>query len=528
MSRPVRTRTLLIVLAVLTIITLPWAVFTARADLSFGPHEAQYRLTADARLTFDFGPLGTLLVPAADYLPLGLGAEVVIGEIPVSGVAADTSSAGAEAGAGSGTIDALGGDIASYASLFSAPQTQIDIVVAGLTREILIRWALAVCLLTLAVVVGAVILGPVRSAALRRALNRRRLTAIGVLVVLLGAGTTAILNRPAPLRPDPAFTGTPLAGAQVTGRLGGIIDQAFTAVKDFSDDNDAFYDAVLARLRTDWTNRPLSGDWSAAGMVPPAGGGDVSTFVFSSDVHCNIGMARVVGEVTRLTGADGLIDAGDTTMTGTSAENYCLDVLADELPKGLPRMFVKGNHDSQETARHARRSGWTVLDDSVGEMSGVRFFGGPDPRRTVFGSGPQLETTLSADDYAARLRDEACSADFDIMLVHDPRIAQPALDSGCAPYALSGHWHRRVGPEADGRGVRYVSSTTGGALANALTPGPLRMDAEVSILRIDNRTKTPIDVQVITVTPGQDVKIGEWTRFPQPRPLVAQPTGERR
>ncbi|NNV09191.1 metallophosphoesterase, partial [Geobacillus sp. MMMUD3] len=201
--------------------------------------------------------------------------------------------------------------------------------------------------------------------------------------------------------PDPAFAGTPLAGSQVTGRLGGIIDQAFTAVRDFSEDNDAFYDAVLAGLRGAWSERPLSGDWTSQGMVPPpAGKAGVSTFVLSSDVHCNIGMARVVGAVTRLSGADALIDAGDVTMTGTSAENYCIDVLGNELPEGLPRMFVKGNHDSQETARHARRSGWTVLDDSTAELAGVRFFGGPDPRRTVFGSGPQLETELTADEYA--------------------------------------------------------------------------------------------------------------------------------
>ncbi|MBU5890058.1 hypothetical protein JVV71_22365, partial [Vibrio cholerae O1] len=75
-------------------------------------------VTADSRLTLDFGPLGTLLVPAGDYLPLGLGVSVDIGEIPVSGAAEDTTSAsGGAADSGGGTIDALGGDIASYASL---------------------------------------------------------------------------------------------------------------------------------------------------------------------------------------------------------------------------------------------------------------------------------------------------------------------------------------------------------------------------------------------------------------------------
>ncbi|MDN6527905.1 MAG: metallophosphoesterase, partial [Brevibacterium sp.] len=175
------------------------------------------------------------------------------------------------------------------------------------------------------------------------------------------------------------------------------------------------------------------------------------------------------------------------------------------------------------TTSHARTQGWKVLEDSSAQMSGVTFFGGPDPRRTVFGSGPQLETDLTADQYAQNLRTEACASDFDIMVIHDPRIGAPSLRSGCATYSLSGHWHKRVGPETLGSGVRYVSSTTGGALANALTPGPLKMDAELSILRVDNRTKRPIDVQIVTVSPDKTVTIDPWRTFPRPVPLIAQP-----
>ncbi|MGO2037788.1 MAG: metallophosphoesterase family protein [Brevibacterium sp.] len=550
MSPRRRTSTLLITLAVVALATLPWSLFTARADLTFGPHEAQYRLTADSRLTVDFGPLGRLLVPAEDYIPLGLGLRVDIGEIPVSGVSADegrTSASqrrdadgglgdgrsAAEAVPGGGAVDALGGDIASYASLFSAPQAQVDQVVEGLSREILSRWALAVCLITGVLVGVAVVLGPTRLDGVMRAFVGKELIGIGLVTVLVLAGLgTAVLRRPEPLVADPAFDGTPLAGSQVTGRLGGIIDTAFTAVKDFSDDNDAFYDQVLANLRAQWNQRPLTGNWSDRGLVPPAGvgtGGDtgagegVSTFVFGSDIHCNIGMARVVGAVAGMSGADAYIDGGDITMTGTSAENYCLDVLDDELPDGLPRMMVKGNHDSTETSGHAKSRGWKVLEDSTAEMAGVTFFGGPDPRRTVFGSGAQLETDLTADQYAQKLRTEACETEFDIMLIHDAKVGAPTLRSGCAQYALSGHWHRRVGPETFGSGVRYLSSTTGGALANALTPGPLKMNAELSILRVDNATKRPIDVQIITVTPDEVVTIEPWVRFPTPLPLAAQP-----
>ena len=548
-----RTSALIALLAMVAVVTLPWAVFSARADLSFGPHEAQYQITADSRLTVDFGPLGKLLVPADKYLPLGLGLTVDIGEIPVSGSKEDDAHTSAsqrrsdasapaetsetsESGAGGGAVDALGGDIASYASLFSAPQAQVDQVVDGMSKEILSRWALAICIISGVVVAAAFILGPVRLAGIGRAFAGKELIGIVLVTILVLASVgTAVLTRPQPLDADPAFDGTPLEGAQVTGRLGGVIDTAFKAVKDFSEDNDAFYDEVLANLRSQWGTRPLTGNWSDRGMVPPADAdrsgnaqaqplsADVSTFVFGSDLHCNIGMARVVGAVARMSQADAYIDGGDVTMTGTSAENYCLDVLDDELPDQLPRMIVKGNHDSTETTDHARIKGWKVLNDSTAGMSGVTFFGGPDPRRTVFGSGPQLETDLTADQYAQKLSTEACASDFDIMLIHDARIGAPSLRNGCAEYSLSGHWHKRVGPETLGSGVRYISSTTGGALANALTPGPLKMDAELSILRVDNRTKRPIDVQIVTVSPDKKVTIEPWVTFPRPVPLVAQP-----
>ena len=536
-----RITALVITLAAVALVTLPWALFTSRADLTFGPHEAQYRVTADSRLTVDFGPLGRLLVPAEDVIPLGLGLHVDIGEIPVSGDSDDEERPAADleavADPGGGTVDALGGDIASYASLFTAPQAQIDQVIAGLSQEILTRWALAVCLITGGLVGLAFFLGPTRAEIVIRAFAGKELLGIGLALVLVLTGLgTVVLNRPKPIVADPAFADTPLAGSQVTGRLGGIIDTAFGAVQDFAADNDAFYDDVLGALRAQWDSRPITGNWSDRGLVPPAGvgapagdsgdgggGRGVSTFVYGSDIHCNIGMARVVGAVAGMSRADAYIDGGDISMTGTSAENYCLDVLDDELPEKLPRMIVKGNHDSRETTQHAKTRGWTVLEDSAAELSGVTFFGAADPRRTVFGSGPQLETDLTADQYAQRLRDEACAADFDIMLIHDPAVGAPSLRSGCADYALSGHWHRRVGPENFGSGTRYVSSTTGGALANALTPGPLKMNAELSIIRVDNETKRPIDVQVITVTPDKQVQIGQWVRFPEPRPLVGQP-----
>ena len=257
MSSRRRTTCLLLALAVVALVTLPWALFTSRADLTFGPHEAQYRVTADSRLTVDFGPLGELLVPAEDYIPLGLGLHVDIGEIPVSGDDRDEERPAADPDEvkdpGGGSIDALGGDIASYASLFSSPQAQIDQVVEGLSREVLTRWALAVCLVTGGLVGLAAFLGSQRLDGIVRALVGKELIGICLVIVLVLTGLGGlVLNRPKPIAADPAFDGTPLAGSQVTGRLGGVIDTALTAVQDFAEDNDAFYDQVLAALRQQW------------------------------------------------------------------------------------------------------------------------------------------------------------------------------------------------------------------------------------------------------------------------------------
>ena len=106
-----RITALVITLAAVALVTLPWALFTSRADLTFGPHEAQYRITADSRLTVDFGPLGKVLVPTEDVIPLGLGVHVDIGEIPVSGESADDERPAADPDAvadpGGGSVDAL-------------------------------------------------------------------------------------------------------------------------------------------------------------------------------------------------------------------------------------------------------------------------------------------------------------------------------------------------------------------------------------------------------------------------------------
>ncbi len=505
-----------VVLACLLLVA-PWAALTARTEANFGPHVADYSITTDTTVTIDLGALGSVRMPATDILPFGLGVLIEVGEIP------------AESALGGTALDAVGEDVAAYATFFASPEAQFDIVARGLLIDALFRAAGAG--LGLAALIGVVVVlrGPPDRSTPR---SRRRLTVglvSGTALACLLAVLLVPIQRPRPIEPNPGFAGTPLAGAEVTGRLSGVIDEAAGLVSGFIEDNDAFYDAATTALDTAWEDRPFEARWSsAAALVPPpdprTGGhaGEVVTAVFGSDLHCNVGMARIVGEVAERTGADLYLDGGDITMTGTPAENYCVDALSHQLPDGLPRVFVKGNHDSLDTARHAADTGWTVLDNGVVEVAGLRIHGGADPRRTVFGSpAPVLETGETAQEFADRMADEACEADAAVTLIHDPRHALPALESGCARFALSGHWHRRVGPEPYAQGSRYVGSTTGGALADALTPGPLKMPAELTVLRFDADTGSPLDLQVVTVGMDARVSFAPWQPVPPPGPWAA-------
>ncbi|GAA2100259.1 metallophosphoesterase family protein [Brevibacterium salitolerans] len=551
MPRLRRALRMLAALVLCCLVAAPVAVLTARAQSTFGPHEAVYSVTTDGALEADFGPLGSLVLPAGDVLPGRLGVHIEVGEIP------------AEYGMEDATVDALGGDAAAYAALFADPGAQGRVVAAALLRDAALRTAVMGGALFAVGAAVRLLLGgsrrrglltaiPADGSALSRlpsgvveASPRLRLGAAATVAAVVLGGAVLPIDRDREIRPDPVFEDTPLAGAQVTGRLSGIIDEAAKAVADMLGDTDAFYSEVRAGLAAAWPQRPLSPRWrsgedgvpgpaAAAGPAEGGAGGedapaappaapedtDVATLVWTSDIHCQTGMSRTIGDVIAWSGADLHIDGGDVTMTGTEAENVCVDSVARSVPDGVPTVFVKGNHDSEDTVARAKEVGWTVLEGEPVEVAGLTLLGDSDPRRTVFPSGDVLERGETGEEFAARMAEAACAADEDLFVIHDPRQAEDALGRGCADHALSGHWHRRVEPEQLGRGVRTVGSTTGGALADALTPGPLKMPAEMSLIRVDRSTGAPIDVQYITVGMDAAVEFSEWIPFPSPRPLV--------
>lgn len=535
-----------------------FGVTTASVQASLGPHLARYDVTTDATVTIDLGPLGTLQIDSP--LPLTLGVRATVQEIPADLTELTQAT----------TLQALSGDLAAYLQFFSGPEAAVQDVAIALAQDAALRTGLALLVLVGAGLGLGALLGGARRRDLRAAVHaRRRAIAGGTAVVLAGAtvltSSLAPDDRPTVTRTTSAvFDGTPLAGARVTGRLGGVIDTYGGYAVDVWRQNEQFYQAADDALVVAWGSwqaeqdalvQGATGDGATPGATAGAGSDAVGpTFAASleptgsptaaaapptatatptegpvvdpvvlvlvSDLHCNVGMAQVMGTLATLAEADAVIDAGDTTMNGTSVEQYCVTSFARAVPAGVPLVTSPGNHDSAETSRVYARAGATVLDGSVVEVAGLRLLGDSDPNETRIGGGTSTAAEESAPEAGRRLAEVACDdGDVDLLVIHTPTVGDQALEDGCVPAQVSGHYHRRVGPEPVGAGVRYISSSTAGATLGQPTVGPLRGVATLTVLRADRETGALLDLQVVEVTPQATVTVRDrepWPPLPEP------------
>jgi len=249
------------------------------------------------------------------------------------------------------------------------------------------------------------------------------------------------------------------------------------------------------------------------------------TALVISDLHCNVGMAEVVGEAVRRSGAQVVLNAGDTVIAGTAVEKFCVDALAGAIPDGVPVVVADGNHDSEITSGQERAVGFDVLDGEPGVVAGVRILGDVEPTLTTVAEGTRLKGDETRTQVGQRLARRACQArdddqPVDVLLVHNPRAGVAALATGCVPLQISGHMHTTIGPVPDGLGILYVSSSTAGAQAGKQTIGPLNGPASMTVVRLDPVAHRPVDYRLITVGTDAGVDLGPWQAFPEP---VAQP-----
>ncbi len=512
--RRARRVTLLAVLVVL--VSLAWGVSTASAEGSFGPHLARYAVTLDSQATIDLGPLGTLVIDSP--VPL-LGARVTVEEIPSTLTAVDLSA----------TLDTLSTDLQAYLELFSSPQGMLRAAIHGLIVDAVRRAAFAAGLCIAALVLGRWLLGGRRRAELAALWTSRHSAAsAGVALVLLVGGT---LSASTPLVPtidedrqaSAVFDGTPLEGARITGRLAGLVDTYGGYAVDAYRENASFYGGAVRALDIAWRDRARTelssvlmtrAPRSSASSTPVA---DPIVAVVVSDLHCNVGMAQVLHEVATLASADIVLNAGDSTMDGTGVESYCVNAFAAAVPRGASYVISDGNHDSAETSAQEEAAGARVLDGKVIEVDGLRILGDSDPNATRIGAGTSTVGTERATDAGHRLAELACAdGQVDLLLIHTPDVGSEALMRGCVPAQVSGHWHRRVGPLRYGEGVRYVSSSTAGAVLNEPTVGPLRGTAELTILRFDPHTRAVLDYRIVQVRVDGTVSVEAALRWPTP------------
>lgn len=552
------------------LVSMVFGVTTATAELSLGPHQARYDVTTDSLVTVDLGPLGTLQL--ASPLPLTLGVHVTVEEIPDSFTAVDAAT----------TLQALSGDLQGYLQFFAGPQATVHDATRALIADAAWRAAGSLVVLGLGWLGVRWLMGQARRDELADAIapHARQITA-SVLVAGLGLGVlTSSLGEDA--RPaeeahvSAVFDGTPLEGARVTGRLGGVIDTYGGYVVEAYRSNAAFYEAAEQSLQVAWREREASIAQAAEqakagpsvrtdpGVQPAPEAGSAADVVSSgaeglpegapgvaatpsptpsptsaprgeraepvvllviSDLHCNVGMAPVIRSLAELSDAQVILDAGDTSINGTAVEQYCVTTFAQAAPSGVPVVTSPGNHDSRETSAMYARSGATVLAGDVVEVAGVRILGDRDPNETRLGSGTSTADEETAAEMGARLAETACADEdgVDLLLVHTPRVGQAALDGGCVPAQVSGHLHRRVGPALVGEGVRYISSSTAGASAGQATVGPLNGVAEMTVLRFDPDRREVLDYQVVQVRTDASVEVGPRAAWPSRSPLQSQP-----
>ncbi|WP_299035487.1 metallophosphoesterase family protein [uncultured Pseudokineococcus sp.] len=559
----------------LGLVSAVYGVTSASAEASLGPHVAQYSVTTDAEVAVDLGPLGALVIDSP--LPLHLGVDVVVDEIPrdVTDIGAPTSTVDLLGGdldryvqlftAPQATLDvvqrALVLDavrgwllvwgllvlVAVVARVALGPRRREELAVLGRRHRAVLAAVLAVSLVGAAVVAG---LRPQaqRDAASQEAspvfdgtpLEGARITGrLASVVDLVGgyvteqvrandefyARVTAGLERAWAQRStdDPGLLGasapSPTAGAPAdpgatpTGTSPGAPAEAPLPAPAPT--------TATATAGATAPGAPAPGATAAPSATPsptpapsPLRGEDLVTALVVSDVHCNVGMAGPVGRLAELAEVDVVLNAGDTTMNGTAVEQTCVQALAGALAD-VPVVVADGNHDSAETTDQEEAVGWTVLDGEVVEVAGLRLLGVPDPRSTRLLQGTSSTAGGSAEETAERLVAEACAEEVDLLLVHDPSIGATALEEGCAPALVSGHYHVRTDPTQVGEGVRYISSSTAGAALDQLTVGPLNGTAEMTLLRFDAATGDVVSWRLVSATPDAEVAVGPWRTWPQ-------------
>lgn len=528
------------------LLSAAFGLMTATYTGSVGPHIAQYSTTLNHEVTFNMGPLGSLILDSP--LPLRLGVDIRVEQIPDElTLDGQSITAGPDQ-----AVAALTADLASYTQFFASPGEAIAAATQGLIADALSRTILVWSLLLTVVLLGRLAAHGVLRAAAASAWRRPGVAPVVITLIVVGLVVPvvpAMQGSAGAGRVSTVLAGTPLEQARITGRLSALVDHYGQVVVDEIAKNDEFYDAVAANLEEVFASdaavkEPLAPTLAMPTVAPDADetedadGTDDSdteaeadddgerlpvdqvTMVIVADLHCNIGMGRISGLIADAVDADAIINLGDNVIGGTSVEGFCIDSFADSFGN-RPVVVANGNHDSHETAAQERARGWHVLEGDPIDVAGVRFLGDEDPTLTSLGAPTKLVADENLIERGHRLTETACAEKdaghpIDIFMTHNHRSTEEALDSGCVSYAFAGHYHRRIGPWQRGLGVQYLHTSSAGAIHGEPTIGPLSGPAGVTVMTWDRANHEPIAMRVVRAMPDTSVELSPWYSWPKP------------
>lgn len=234
-------------------------------------------------------------------------------------------------------------------------------------------------------------------------------------------------------------------------------------------------DLETIRSRVDTLSDRLAELYAASVDELPSEHADQVSILHVSDIHLNPLAAELVVDLARDFAVDAVIDTGDVTTFGLSAEARIGEILG-RTP--VPYLLVPGNHDSiaSRTELDALPN-ITVVDGTVVTVEGVRILGVADPTFTASNEVGTSEANERKRELADAVRRLVEREEPDVLAVHDARQAEAAV--GSVPLVIAGHTHERSAAEKDGTRVLTVGSTGATGLGAFTVETDLTYEAQI-------------------------------------------------
>jgi predicted phosphodiesterase len=292
-----------------------------------------------------------------------------------------------------------------------------------------------------------------------------------------------------------------VADVETTGALALIPDGAASATR-FLDSRDKFADNVASS--TGATTDLYAGLFGTTDPEHP----DAIKILHISDLHLNSGALAFAGQLARTFDVDVVANTGDDADWGSAVES---EILGGPVGLDVPYLWVRGNHDTQETQAANAREGAVVLDGNETTVDGLVFFGVGDPtfspkldKEVVKEGQTKFKQRWSAETMVPLY--QAQPQVPDVVMTHDPAMTD-AIEPR-PPLRLAGHTHKLKvsgGTNPDGSPwVLVVNGSTGGAGLRVL----------------DKEQENPMSAVIITV--DRDTKQALYLDEFSYRPLVDQ------